>query len=429
MHYGNPLHREMEIPVLNDLSPKDQRALHALPLLGPVVDEFSDWLTAHEYRYRTRRRYLLRCVAIDRYFVKHRRRALTELTAQHFQKCRRFYQHRPGEVADTVSCLKRFLLSRQLIPPQQSSPIRPFRPSVDAYRQHLAEVRGLAVVTIERHCSVVSEFFRHALKQDGGFRLVDLTPEHSERFITAISHRLGRQSLQKVVAILRCFLRFLGVRGEAPLGLEARIDTPRVYREEQLPRALPWDSVRAFLDSIDRTTTAGLRDYAMLSLIAAYGLRGCDVAGLKLNDIDWRAGEVRIIQSKTRQPIVLPLTDPAGEAVLAYLQGGRPRSAYRQIFLKAHAPIAPLQGAHVSDAFRFRLKHSGLDIRARGVYCLRHSHAMHLLRQGVPLKTIGDLLGHRRSQSTGVYLRLDIDDLRDVTLPLPGSLRLEESSL
>jgi integrase/recombinase XerD len=419
----------MEIPVLNDLTLKDQRALHALPLLGPVVDDFSDWLIAHEYRNRTRRRYLLRCAAIDRYFVKHGHRALAKLTAQHFQKCHQFYQHRPGEVSSTVSCLKRFLLSRQLIPTEQSSPIRPFRSSIDAYRQHLAEVRGLAAVTIVRHCLIVSEFLQHALKQDGAFRLVDLTPGHSERFIRAISPRLGRQSLQKVVAILRGFLRFLGMRGEAPLGLETRIDTPRVYREEQLPRALPWDCVRAFLESFDRTTTAGLRDYAMLSLIAAYGLRGCDVAGLKLNDIDWRAGEVRIIQSKTRQPMVLPLTDPAADAVLAYLRNGRPRSTYRQIFLKTHAPITPLQGANVSDAFRFRIKHSGLDIRARGVYCLRHSHAMHLLRQGVSLKTIGDLLGHRRSQSTAVYLRLDIDDLREVALPLPGPLRIEESSL
>ena len=414
--------------MLNDLSPKDQRTLHALLLLGPVVDDFSDWLIAHEYRDRTRKRYLHRCVPIDRYFVNHQHRALAELTAQQFLECHRFYQHRPGEVASTVSCLKHFLLSRQLISVEESSPI-PFRPSIDAYRQHLADVRGLAAVTIERHCLIVSEFLQHASKQDCAFRLADLTPGHSECFITAISPRFGRQQLQKVVSILRGFLRFLGMRGETTLGLDACIDTPRVYREEQLPRALPWDSVRAFLESIDRTTAAGLRDYAMLSLIAAYGLRGCDVAGLKLTDIDWRAGEVRIIQSKTRQPMVLPLTDPVADAVLAYLRDGRPRSAYRQIFLKTYAPITPLQGANVSDAFRFRLKHSGLDICARGVYCLRHSYAMHLLRQGISLKTIGDLLGHRRSQSTGVYLRLDVDDLREVALPLPSSPRIEEASL
>lgn len=414
--------------MLYDLSPQDQRTLRALPLLGAVVDDFGDWLSVHEYRSRTRKRYLQRCAAIDRYFVTHQHRSLTELTAQQFLDCRRYYQHRPGEVADTISCLKRFLLSRQLISAEKSVDI-PFRSTVDAYQQYLTDVRGLAAVTVERHCMLVSEFLQHALKKNPAFRLADLTPSQSERFITAISPRHGRQALQKDVAILRSFLRFLGTRGEAPLGLDTCIDTPRVYREEQLPRALPWDSVHAILESIDRTTTAGLRDYAMLSLIAAYGLRGCDVAGLKLTDIDWRAEEMHITQSKTRQPMVLPLTEPAAEAVLAYLRDGRPRSAYRQIFLKTYAPITPLQGAHVSDAFRFRLKHSGLDIHASGVYCLRHSLAMHLLRQGIALKTIGDLLGHRRSESTGVYLRLDVDDLREVALPLPRSPRIEEVRL
>ena len=349
--------------MLYELSPKTTRTLRMLPVLGPVVDDFGDWLSAHEYRPRTRKRYLQRCVAIDRYFVTHKYRSLTELTAQQFVDCRRYYQHRPGEVADTISCLKRFLLTRQLIPGEKVADI-PFRASVDAYQQYLTDVRGLAVVTVERHCLLVREFLQHVLKRDPAFRLAELTPSQSERFITAISPRHGRQTLQKDVAMLRSFFRFLGSRGEAPLGLDARIDTPRVYREEHLPRALPWDSVHALLESIDRRTTAGLRDYAMLSLIAAYGLRGCDVAGLKLTDIDWRAGELRITQSKTCQPALLPLTGSAAEAVLAYLRDGRPRSAYRQIFLKTHAPITPLRGAHVSDAFRFRLKHSGLDIRA-----------------------------------------------------------------
>jgi site-specific recombinase XerD len=414
--------------VLNDLSPKSQRTLRALPLLGSVVDDFSDWLIAHEYRDRTRRRYLLRCAAIDRYFVNRQHHVLSELTAHQFRECHQFYQHRPGEVVGTVSCLKRFLLSRQLISADKPSET-PFRPIIAAYRQHLTNVRGLAATTIERHCLIVSGFLQYALKQDPAFRLANLTPGHSERFMTAMSHRHGRQALQKDAGVLRGFLRFIGMRGEAPSGLHACIDTPRVYREEQLPRALSWHSVQAFLESIDRTTTAGLRDYAMLSLIAAYGLRSGDIAGLKLTDIDWRAGEIRIIQSKTRQPLMLPLVDPVAEALLAYLREGRPRSAHRQIFLKTYAPITPLQGANVSDAFLFRIKHSGLNISARGVYCLRHSFAMHLLREGVSLKTIGDLLGHRRSESTGVYLRLDIEDLREVALPLPSSSCREEGSI
>lgn len=409
----------------DDLLPRGQRILRSLPLLGPILDDFSGWLIEQKYRERTRKRYLYRCRTIDRYFSSRQQATLAGLTAKHFSECRQFYQHHTGEIACTVSCLQRFLVSRQLLSAIEPSPIIPFSATVDAYRKHLADVRGLAATTIKRRCLTVSEFIQYALKQDSAFRLVDLTPGHSERFITSISPRFGRQELQKVVSVLRGFLRFLGMRGEAPLGLDACIDTPRVYREEKLARALPWDSVCALLESIDRTTAAGLRDYAMFSLIAAYGLRGCDVAGLKLTDINWRAGEVSIIQSKTGQPLVVPLMDTVADAVLAYLRDARPCSAYRHLFLKTYAPIVPLQGANVSDAFRFRIKHSGLDIPSRGVYCLRHSYAMRLLRQGTSLKTIGDLLGHCSSESTGVYLRLDVDDLREVALPLPGRLVIE----
>ena len=155
-------------------------------------------------------------------------------------------------------------------------------------------------------------------------------------------------------------------------------------------------------------------------LIATYGLRGCDVAGLTLNDIDWRSGELLVRQSKTSQPLRLPLTDPVAEALIAYLRDGRPPVAFRQVFIMAPAPLLPIKRQTVGYAFRRRVQDSGLDIRYRGVHCLRHSYALHLLRQGVALKTIGDILGHRSTQSTCVYLRLDLDDLREVALPLPG---------
>jgi integrase len=158
----------------------------------------------------------------------------------------------------------------------------------------------------------------------------------------------------------------------------------------------------------------------MFLLIAAYGLRGCEIASLKLTDINWRAGEVNIHQSKNRQVLRFPLTDPVAEALVVYLRNGRPPSTCREIFLTAHAPILPIKRQSVGYAFRFRVKRSGVDIPFRGVHCLRHSYAVHLLRQGASLKGIGDLLGHRSTESTCVYLRLDLDDLREVALPLPA---------
>lgn len=116
---------------------------------------------------------------------------------------------------------------------------------------------------------------------------------------------------------------------------------------------------------------------------------------------------------------MLPLTDAVGSVLLHYLRNGRAHSAYRQLFLRAVAPISPLGRTAVTDAFRARVKRSGLTIPFRGSHCLRHSYAIHLLRQGTSIKTIGDLLGHRTAESTSVYLRLAIDDLREVGLAVP----------
>ena len=163
----------------------------------------------------------------------------------------------------------------------------------------------------------------------------------------------------------------------------------------------------------------GLRDYAIFFLIATYGLRACDILALTLDDLRWRQGELRVAQRKTGHPLVLPLTDAAGEAVLHYLRAGRPQIASRQLFLRVRAPMGPLKSTAINDAFEACYKRSGLTLPTTGVHGLRHSYALHLLRQGTSLKTIGDLLGHRSPESTCVYLRLDVEDLRQVALELP----------
>jgi site-specific recombinase XerD len=405
--------------MLTELFQKSHELHRALPLLGPVLDDFDDWLVAQGYRHSTRECYLLRCTAIEKYFQKRRQRTVSSLSLEQLDACWHFYRHRPGAITNVVTCLQRFLQERNLLS-KPCPPATPFSEILDAYRAYLTEVRGLAASTIDQHCTTTAEFLKHASEEDSAFRLATLTKNHIEAFIGAVHGRFNRPSLQHVIAHVRGFLRFLAMHGEVPANIDLEIDTPRVYRLEQLPRSLPWDVVRAFLDSIDRTHAAGLRDYAIFLLVATYGLRGCDIASLELSDINWRRAEICLCQSKTRHPLLLPLTDPVGDALLAYLHDGRPQSVHRQIFLSAHAPIRPLTRQSAGYAFRFRVARSGLDIPFRGVHCLRHSLAMHLLRQGVALKCIGDLLGHRSAESTGVYLRLDLDDLRGVALPLPS---------
>jgi integrase len=222
---------------------------------------------------------------------------------------------------------------------------------------------------------------------------------------------------------LRSFLRFLASRGKIARGLDSSIDTPRLYRGERLPRSLPWATVQAFLAAIDRSTPMGRRDYAMFLLIATYGLRTSEVAALRLDDIEWRARRLRVPRPKTKTPIVLPLTDEIGAALLDYLRHARPHLPHREVFLRVRAPAGPLAPTAVTEAFQAWSRRGALPIPYQGPHCLRHSLAVHLLRQGTSLKAIGDLLGHRSAESTCVYLRLHVDDLRDAALDLPQEAR------
>lgn len=411
--------------MLTELFPKAYDDHRSLPLLGGILDDFDDWLIQRGYRFFTRQCYILRCTAIEGYFRRRGPRSLAALTPGKLRQCQLFFRHRPGGISNTVGCLQRFLSSERRVPEPVPPAVKPFDAILAAYRQHLIDVRGLAHTTVEHHGSTIGEFLEYLFAGTDAFQLSALSPEHVEGFVRSVAKRFNRGSLQHVIARVRGFLRFLRMHGHGPQRQQFPIDTPRVYRQEQLPRSLPWDTVRAFLDGIDRSSTAGLRDYAMFLLIAAYGLRGCDIAGLQLNDIDWRAGELRVRQRKTGQHLLLPLTGSVAAALVAYLRKGRPHCAYREVFLTVVAPIVPLKRQAPGYAFRNRVRASRLDIPFEGVHCLRHSYAAHLLRRGISLKTIGDLLGHASTESTCVYLRVNVDDLREVALPLPTGLNRE----
>jgi site-specific recombinase XerD len=302
------------------------------------------------------------------------------------------------------------------------APPTPTERRVADFRRYLERVRGLCAATIEAHAATINRFLLF-LDHDGHpQRLHGLCAADLEAFVTKAGRCVGHSRMGQVTATLRTFVRFLAATGEGPAGLDAQVQSPRIYRGERLPRALPWKSVRAFLRSIDRTTPKGRRDYAMFLLVATYGLRASEVRALSLDDVAWRARQIRVPRPKVGTPLLLPLTDEVGAALLEYVRRGRPASPHRRLFLRVEFPLGPLGRGAVGDAFRSWARRAGIRLPARGgPHGMRHALALHLLREGASLKTIGDLLGHRSSESTGVYLRLDVDDLRDVALPLPAA--------
>jgi integrase/recombinase XerD len=406
--------------MLTKFFPQDFQRYQSLPVLGSLMDRYACWLHDQQYTWRSAR-YELRMASRAAEYLK--RRAVSrieDLTKQHLDACHQWFRRKFPEEAGAVHVLARFLReSSEVEEPVPSPPASRAGTYVYAFMVHLGDVRGYAPSTIARQGQIAAEFLSWLRFADAPDRLSALTTEDLEGFIGHLSKRMGRIGLQKPIAIMRNFLRFLAADGAVPIGLDTMIERPRVYRQEQLPRSLPWPTVQVFLASIDQTSAIGKRDFAMFSLMTTYGLRACDVVALTLDDIQWRVGRIRIRQSKTGKPLELPLTDEVSLAIQEYLKQVPRHGANRQVFLRLRAPSGILKPTAVIEAFQAWSRRSGLAIPFKGAHCIRHSYALHLLRQGVPLKTIGDLLGHRSPESTTAYLRLATEDLRTVALPLP----------
>lgn len=345
---------------------------------------------------------------------------------QDLQTCYRSFQKKFPNKAGSVCVLARFLIERGFV---QSFVVH-VPSSVDihvsAFMNHLRDARGYIQKTIQQQGCIAEEFLKWLKYEDTPHRLESLSIEDIESFVQQLSKRMGRAGLQNSISMIRNFLRFLAADGAIAPGLDRQIDRPRVYRQEKLPRALPWTTVQKMLQSIDRKTAIGKRDYAIFSLMATYGMRACDVVALTLDDIQWRTGRIRICQSKTGNPLELPLTHEVSSAIYDYLKKVPRYGNYRQIFLRLKAPRGILKSTAVTEAFQAWSKRSGLDIPFKGAHCLRHSFALHLLRNGLPLKTIGDILGHRSPGSIASYIRLSVDDLREVALHVPGVIERQK---
>ena len=240
---------------------------------------------------------------------------------------------------------------------------------------------------------------------------------------TTVQHRLetaSRDVVGRETTALRLYLRFLALDGRCRPGLAAAVPTVPRQRFSTLPRHLPRDEIERIIASCDRATPKGLRDHAILLLLARLALRPGDVAGLRLGDLDWDQAVVRV-SGKSRRAAVLPLPQEVGAALRAYILQARPVVATEQVFLRLLPPRhRPLSGAGVSGVAQAAIARSG--VVAEGLpagYLFRHSAATNLLRDGTPLEVISTLLRHQSTQTTAIYARVDVRMLRDVAQPWP----------
>lgn len=353
--------------------------------------------------------------------------ALRSITSEHPPGYLRYRARkvRPylGDAA-ALSHLLNFLRSEGVIPAEKMSarPLTPTERCWQAYEHHLREARGLVKATIVNYVPFVRSFLMDRFG-DGLVTLSHLCARDVVRFVQRQAPRLHPKRAKLLTCALRSFLQYVRYRGKAKLDLAAAVSAMANWSMSSIPRAIAADQVRQLLASIDRRTAMGLRDYAILLLLARLGLRSGEVASLELDDIDWNVGQLRV-HGKSGERSELPLSTEVGEAIAAYLRRGRPQSTSRRVFLRAKAPIRGFRGSSgVGSIVRHRLQRAGIDAPTSGAHQFRHGLATDLLRQGASLGEIGELLGHHSPETTKIYTKVDLDALRTLALPWPGGVR------
>lgn len=320
----------------------------------------------------------------------------------------------PNALVPLMSYLRRLGVAPVPVPP----PSTPVEALLGRYRHYLVSERGLAAVTARCYGDLVRPFLARREEPDG-LDLARLTGAEVTAFVLDNCPGRSKGQAKLMVTALRSFLGFLHLEGIISEPLGQMVPAVASWRLAGLPTALEPGQVTALLASCDRSTPVGLRDFAMLTLLSRLGLRSGEVAALRLEDIDWRSGEITV-HGKGRRTERLPVPADCGEAVASYLERGRPEpfEGAREVFLRARAPHGALTPSGVTQAVFSAGKRTGVG----PVYAhrLRHSAATGMLAAGASLTEIGQVLRHRRLLSTAIYAKVDTEALRRLARPWPG---------
>ena len=246
-----------------------------------------------------------------------------------------------------------------------------------------------------------------------------IAPRHLSAFVRSQGH-LQPKTLTVIVSDLRSVLRFLYMENLVSVDLSPHVPTIRVPRDARLPSVWRPEDVAALLAAVDRASPKGKRDYAILLLACRLGLRVGDIRTLRLDHLRWDTARLEKPQEKTGAWLTLPLDEEVGDALIDYLQHGRPVTQYREVFLRVNAPIEPLGATNnLHHLITFYRRRAGISLPARqekGLHSLRHTVATRLLEADTPLETIAAILGHRSLDATRLYTKVDVEALRSVAI-------------
>jgi len=389
--------------------------------LGSQVEGYRAWLAQRGYTPGTVRNMLKDLGQVGLWMSSEGLEAahLNEERMAAFLSARREAGHRkvPGTRA-MVPLLS--YLREACVAPEERPSLTPLGALLGQYRSWLVQDRGLASATVLRYENTARRFLQEQASGGDVFAPAALTGVDANAFLLRECGRVSAGSAKGRVAELRSVLRFLYLQGITPLRLGTAVPPVGGWRFATLPSTMTAADVQELLDSCDRSTAIGVRDFAMMTLVARLGLRSIEIARLELGDMDWRAGEL-VVRGKGRRQDRLPLLAEVGEALVAYLSGGRTPDGARHLFLTCRAPRGPIRADLVGDVVERACKRAGLP--TVGPHRLRHALAGELMRQGAGLVAISQVLRHQDLATTALYAKVDLDALRQVAQPWPGAAR------
>ncbi|MDN5798347.1 MAG: tyrosine-type recombinase/integrase [Intrasporangium sp.] len=391
-------------------------------MLGPQVEGYRAWLTGQGYTSGTIRNMLNDLGQLGRWLSAEGLVAgqLDEERIEAFRVALRVAGHHRVLGPRAMVPLLRFMRECGIAAAPQ--PVAsPTEVLLEQYRTWMVNERDLAATTVLRYENTARRFLAEQATHGGVFVPEALTGADVNAFVLREGGRVCVGSTKGRVAELRSVLRFLYLQGVTSLQLGTAVPPVGGWRLAALPpAAMRTTDVQALLDGCDRGTDVGIRDYAIIMLVARLGLRSIEVARLELGDVDWRVGEL-VVRGKGRRQDRLPLPVEVGEALVAYLADGHEPEGARHLFLTCRAPRGPIRADLVGDVVERACIRVGL--RAVGPHRLRHALAGELLRRGAGLVAISQVLRHQDLATTALYAKVDLGALRRVALPWPGAAR------
>lgn len=393
--------------------------------LGPAIERYAAWLAERRMSGVRGRSCIEIVIQFDRFAQSRGAREWSSLPALVdafvMDRMRRRGRPRDRHEAQTLRSQFRHPVEQllRLVVEGYAGTVRrspwPFSDSVPHFADYLREERGLRWPSIQGYAGHLRALERYLAKSGIG-KLSRLTPRLISGFLTAHARHVCGRQLVRCGSRLRVFLRYLHREGILIKDLSRAIPRGRVYKNAAVPRAIPWSDVERAVVTIDRRSALGKRDYAILLLLATYGLRANEVASLKLDDLDWRSAQFRVVERKAGNTTLYPLSGTVGDAIVTYLREGRPECSERNVFLTVRAPFRPLMYWDVSQRAALHLHRAGVQIPRAGSHTLRHSCVQRLVDADVPFKAIGDYVGHRTDGATQIYAKVAVHKLRQLAL-------------